>query len=118
MKSGASAPNCSLAEQAQQILPVLIVAHRRGQRREPRAVDVAPWSAYWVAQARGTCRPRGGGAPVLRQSVYVEDVVAEDQRHARVSDEVSPDHEGLGQAFRTRLDGVGETQPKRRAVAK
>ncbi len=46
-----------------------------------------------------------------------EDVVAENQRDAVVADEVAADDEGLGEAARRRLDGIGEAEPEALAVA-
>ena len=47
----------------------------------------------------------------------VEDVVTKNQSDAIVADEIGADNEGVGQAARLMLVGIGEAQSKIRAVA-
>jgi hypothetical protein len=60
-----------------------------------------------------------GGCPVklLGQAVSVEDIVAQDQRDAIRADEFPSDDEGIGEAARAILGGIGEGEAKLRAVA-
>ena len=63
-----------------------------------------------VAEDRGAARlgVLDGARQVARQAVAVEDVVAEHQCARLAGDEVLADREGLGQAVRRGLLGVGE----------
>ena len=63
-----------------------------------------------VAEDRGAARlgVPGGARQVARQAVAVEDVVAEHQGARLAGDEVLADGEGLGEAVRRGLLGVGE----------
>ena len=71
-----------------------------------------------VAEDRGAARlgVLDGARQVARQAVAVEDVVAEHQRARLAGDELLADGEGLGQAVRARLLGVGEAHAVARAV--
>ena len=71
-----------------------------------------------VAEDRGAARLRvlHGARQVARQAVAVEDVVAEHERARLAGDELLADGEGLGQAVRARLLGVGEPHAVARAV--
>ena len=71
-----------------------------------------------VAEDRGAARlgVLDGARQVARQAVAVEDVVAEHQRARLAGDELLADGEGLGQAVRARLLGVGEVHAVARAV--
>lgn len=71
-----------------------------------------------VAEDRGAARlcVLDGARQVARQAVAVEDVVAEHQRARLAGDEVLADGEGLRQAVRGRLLGVGEVHAVARAV--
>lgn len=71
-----------------------------------------------VAEDRGAARlgVLDGARQVARQAVAVEDVVAEHQRARLAVDEVLSDGEGLGQAVRRGLLGVGEVHAVARAV--
>ena len=71
-----------------------------------------------VAEDRGAARLRvlDGLLQVAGQAVAVEDVVAQHQGARLAGDEVLADSEGLGQAVRARLLGVGEVHAVARAV--
>lgn len=71
-----------------------------------------------VAEDRGAARLRvlHGARQVARQAVAVEDVVAQHQRARLAGDELLADGEGLGQAVRARLLGVGQVHAVARAV--
>ena len=71
-----------------------------------------------VAEDRGAARlgVLHGARQVARQAVAVEDVVAENQGARLAGDELLADGEGLGQAVRARLLGVGEVHAVARAV--
>lgn len=71
-----------------------------------------------VAEDRGAARlgVLDGARQVARQPVAVEDVVAEHQRARLAVDELLADGEGLRQAVRARLLGVGQVNPVARAV--
>lgn len=71
-----------------------------------------------VAEDRGAARPRvlDGLLQVAAEAVAVEDVVAEHQRARLAGDEVLADGEGLCQAVRARLLGVGQVHAVARAV--
>ena len=71
-----------------------------------------------VAEDRGAARlgVLHGARQVARQAVAVEDVVAEHQGARLAGDEVLADGEGLGQAVRAWLLGVGEVDAVARAV--
>lgn len=71
-----------------------------------------------VAEDRGPPRLRvlDGARQVARQAVAVEDVVAEHQGARLAGNELLADGEGLGQAVRARLLGVGQVHAVARAV--
>lgn len=71
-----------------------------------------------VAEDRGPARlgVLDGARQVARQAVAVEDVVAQHQRARLAGDEVLADREGLGQAVRRGLLGVGQVHAVARAV--
>ena len=71
-----------------------------------------------VAEDRGAARlgVLHGARQVARKTVAVEDVVAEHQRARLAGDEVLADREGLRQAVRARLLGVGQVHAVARAV--
>ena len=71
-----------------------------------------------VAEDRGAARLRvlHGARQVARQAVAVEDVVAEHQGTRLAGDELLADGEGLRQAVRAGLLGVGEVHAVARAV--
>ena len=71
-----------------------------------------------VAEDRGAARlcVLHGARQVARQAVAVEDVVAQHQGARLAGDEVLADGEGLRQAVRARLLGVGEVHAVARAV--
>ena len=71
-----------------------------------------------VAEDRGAARLRvlHGARQVARQAVAVEDVVAKHQRARLAGDEVLADGEGLRQAVRRGLLGVGQVHAVARAV--
>lgn len=71
-----------------------------------------------VAEDRGAARfcVLDGARQVARQAVAVEDVVAEHQGARLAGDEVLADGEGLGQAVRAGLLGVGQVHAVARAV--
>ena len=71
-----------------------------------------------VAEDRGAARlgVLDGARQVARQAVAVEDVVAQHQGARLAGDELLADGEGLGQAVRARLLGVGEVHAVARAV--
>ena len=71
-----------------------------------------------VAEDRGPARlgVLDGARQVARQAVAVEDVVAQHQGARLAGDEVLADREGLGQAVRARLLGVGQVHAVARAV--
>ena len=71
-----------------------------------------------VAEDGGAARPGVpcGAAQVAREPVAVEDVVAEHERAGLAAAELSADDEGLGQAVRAGLLGVGEADAEVRAV--
>ena len=71
-----------------------------------------------VAEDRGPARlgVLDGARQVARQAVAVEDVVAEHQCARLAGDEVLADREGLGQAVRRGLLGVGKVHAVARAV--
>ena len=71
-----------------------------------------------VAEDRGPPRlgVLDGARQVARQAVAVEDDVAEHQGARLAGDEVLADGEGLGQAVRARLLGVGQVHSVARAV--
>ena len=71
-----------------------------------------------VAEDRGAARlgVLDGARQVARQAVSVEDVVAEHQGARLAGDEVLADREGLRQAVRRGLLGVGEVHAVARAV--
>ena len=71
-----------------------------------------------VAEDRGPPRlgVLDGARQVARQAVAVEDVVAQDQGARLAGDEILADGEGLGQAVRRGLLGVGEVHAVARAV--
>ena len=71
-----------------------------------------------VAEDRGAARlgVLDGARQVARQAVAVEDVVAQHQRARLAGDELLADGEGLGQAVRARLLGVGQVHAVARAV--
>ena len=71
-----------------------------------------------VAEDRGAARPRvlDGLLQVTAEAVAVEDVVAEHQRARLTGDELLADGEGLRQAVRAGLLGVGEVHAVARAV--
>ena len=72
-----------------------------------------------VAEDRGSARlgVPGGARQVARQAVAVEDVVAEHQRARLAGDELLADGEGLREAVRRGLLGVGEAHAEAGAVA-
>ena len=74
-------------------------------------VDVVP-------EDRGAARlgVLHGARQVARQAVAVEDVVAQHERARLAGDELLADGEGLGQAVRARLLGVGQVDAVARAV--
>ena len=71
-----------------------------------------------VAEDRGAARlgVLDGTRQVARQAVAVEDVVAQHQRARLAGDELLADGEGLREAVRARLLGVGEVHAVARAV--
>ena len=71
-----------------------------------------------VAEDRGAARSGvlDGARQVAGQAVAVEDVVAEDEGARLAGDELLADGEGLGQAVRAGLLGVGEVHAVARAV--
>ena len=71
-----------------------------------------------VAEHRGPPRlgVLDGARQVARQAVAVEDVVAQHQGARLAGDELLADGEGLGQAVRARLLGVGQVDAVARAV--
>ena len=71
-----------------------------------------------VAEDRGAARPRvlDGLLEVAGQAVAVEDVVAQHQGARLAGDELLADGEGLGEAVRRGLLGVGEVDAVARAV--
>lgn len=71
-----------------------------------------------VAEDSGAARLSvlDGARQVARQAVAVEDVVAEHERARLAGDELLADGEGLGQAVRRGLLGVGEVHAVARAV--
>ena len=71
-----------------------------------------------VAEDRGAARlgVLDGARQVARQAVAVEDVVAQHQGARLAGDELLADGEGLRQAVRARLLGVGEPHAVARAV--
>ena len=71
-----------------------------------------------VAEDRGAARlgVLDGARQVARQAVAVEDVVAQHQGARLAGDELLADGEGLGQAVRARLLGVGQVHAVARAV--
>ena len=71
-----------------------------------------------VAEDRGAARlgVLDGARQVARKAVAVEDVVAQHQGARLAGDELLADGEGLGQAVRARLLGVGEAHAVARAV--
>ena len=71
-----------------------------------------------VAEDRGPARlgVLDGARQVAAEAVAVEDVVAEHQRARLAGDEVLADGEGLRQAVRARLLGVGQVHAVARAV--
>ena len=71
-----------------------------------------------VAEDRGAARlgVLDGARQVARQAVAVEDVVAQHERAGLAADELFADGEGLRQAVRARLLGVGEVHAVARAV--
>ena len=71
-----------------------------------------------VAEDRGAARlgVLDGARQVARQAVAVEDVVAQHERAGLAADELLADGEGLRQAVRARLLGVGEADAVARAV--
>ena len=71
-----------------------------------------------VAEDRGAARlgVLDGTRQVARQAVAVEDVVAQHQRARLAGDKVLADGEGLGQAVRRGLLGVGQVHAVARAV--
>ena len=71
-----------------------------------------------VAEDRGAARlgVLDGARQVAGQAVAVEDVVAEDEGARLAGDELLADGEGLGQAVRAGLLGVGEAHAVARAV--
>lgn len=71
-----------------------------------------------VAEDRGPPRlgVLDGARQVARQAVAVEDVVAQHERARLAGDELLADGEGLRQAVRARLLGVGEVHAVARAV--
>lgn len=73
---------------------------------------------HMVAEDSGAARlgVLDGARQVAGQAIAVEDVVAEHQRARLAGDEVLADGEGLGQAVRARLLGVGEVHAVARAV--
>ena len=72
-----------------------------------------------VAEDRGPPRlgVLDGARQVARQAVAVEDVVAQHERAGLAADELLADGEGLRQAVRRGLLGVGEVHAEARAVA-
>ena len=72
-----------------------------------------------VAEDRGAARlgVLDGARQVARQAVAVEDVVAQHERAGPAADELLADGEGLRQAVRRGLLGVGEVHAEARAVA-
>ena len=72
-----------------------------------------------VAEDRGAARlgVLDGARQVARQAVAVEDVVAQHERAGLAADELLADGEGLRQAVRRGLLGVGEVHAEARAVA-
>lgn len=72
-----------------------------------------------VAEDRGAARlgVLDGARQVARQAVAVEDVVAEHERARLAGDEVLADGEGLRQAVRRGLLGIGQVHAVARAVA-
>jgi hypothetical protein len=89
--------------------------------RPPRRVElddpVALGIRGHVAEDRGAAPPITRGAELFRQAVPVEDVVAEDEADLVGADEGAPDHEGVGEPARVRLNRIGETKPELGAVA-
>ena len=71
-----------------------------------------------VAEDRGAARlgVLDGARQVAAEAVAVEDVVAEHERARLAGDELLADGEGLRQAVRTRLLGVGQVDAVARAV--
>ncbi len=59
----------------------------------------------------------GGTLQLLGEVLAVEDVVAENQAHRIVTDELFTDQERLGQAIRRGLLGIAEVDPELAAVA-
>src|SRR5262245_60204233 len=56
-------------------------------------------------------------AQIIRQSVPIENIVAEYERHAFTPNELSTDNEGLRQSVRTWLNFISEMQAQLRAIA-
>ena len=81
---------------------------------DPEALGVV----HVVAEDRGAARlgVLHGARQVARQAVAVEDVVAQHERARLAGDELLADGEGLRQAVRARLLGVGEVHAVARAV--
>lgn len=88
----------------------------------PLAVEVHDAEAlgvvHVVAEDRGAARlgVLDGARQVARQAVAVEDVVAQHERAGLAGDELLADGEGLRQAVRRGLLGVGEVHAVARAV--
>ncbi len=57
-----------------------------------------------------------GRLEVVRETVAIENIVAEGERHAVAADELATDEKGLGEASRMRLDGVGDPDAEGRPV--
>ena len=70
-----------------------------------------------VGEDRGAAGLLSCRRQVVGKFVAVEDVVAENQGAVTTADEVTADDEGLGQAVRTRLDGVLQVQAPLAAIA-
>jgi hypothetical protein len=70
-----------------------------------------------VAEHRGALGPFARGAEHVGEAVAEENVVAERQRDAVVTDEVPAKNERMGEAVGAFLDGVGEPQAEITAVA-
>ena len=67
---------------------------------------VALGIAHVVGEHRSLGAAGGGGAQLLRQSVAVEEIVAEDQAHGIGADEVGADQERFGDAARLALHRI------------
>ena len=95
----------------------LLLDFRRAARgiecQHPEPVRVL----YGIGEHRRATVVRNRVLCLARQFAAEEHVVAEDQRHWVVADEVAADDEGMGEALGFVLDGVRERHPPPRAVA-